>query len=363
VLNNYSNDPDPQQSASLHEGVHKVSLQPRIIPRSSHNLSRKLIDEDVLKVLYRLKSRGFVAYLVGGCVRDILLKRTPKDFDVCTDATPSQVRRIFRNCRLIGRRFRLAHILFGGNKIVDVSTFRREPDVLPDTDDRRELAILSNQYYGTPADDAYRRDFTINALFYDVRDFSIIDYVGGIEDLERRLIRVIGDPRRRFYEDPVRMMRGMEFAARLGFSLDQETFLAIREYREEIRHGSPERIKEEIMAILVGGYARRCFSLFIDTGLFSPLFSGFQPYEEETINALLNILGQVDASISAGHVPSEYLCLAAFLWPFISSQLARKEIRHLNDLDPLLRDLINPFCHHFNIQIHYPRRSTGWYGE
>ncbi|MGA1797132.1 MAG: polynucleotide adenylyltransferase PcnB, partial [bacterium] len=178
VSDNYLNEPDPHQPSSLHEGVPEESPQPRIIPRSSHILSRKLIDEDVLKVLYRLRNRGFIAYLVGGCVRDILLNRVPKDFDVCTDATPSQVRRTFRNCRLIGRRFRLAHIIFRGNKIVDVSTFRREPDVMPETEDRRELAILSNRCYGTPADDAYRRDFTINALFYDIRDFSIIDYVG-----------------------------------------------------------------------------------------------------------------------------------------------------------------------------------------
>ncbi len=335
-----------------HNKSEQGSSEPCVLSRPSHNFSRKLIDKDVLKVLYRLKNRGFIAYLVGGCVRDILLNRTPKDFDVCTNATPSQVRRIFRNCRLIGRRFRLAHVIFKGNKIIEVSTFRREPDSLPETEDRRELTIQSNRYYGTPAEDARRRDFTINALFYNIGDFSIVDYVGGIEDLQRRIIRVIGDPYRRFYEDPVRMMRGLEFASRLDFKLDNNTFQAIKKCHNEICHGSPERIKEEIMAILMGGYAQKCFSLFLDTGLFFSLFPDSRSWEESQIRCLLDILGQMDKIAGDGTALPDYLCLASFLWPFISISLEKKQISNLNELDLFLRELINPFCYHFAIKIH-----------
>ena len=376
MLNKYPKDSDQQHSPNPMNGCNQGSPSPYILPRSSHNLSRELIDQDVLKVLYRLKSKGFIAYLVGGCVRDILLKRTPKDFYVCTDATPSQLRRMFRNCRLIGRRFRLAHIIFRYNKIVEVSTFRRAPDGLPETEDRRELTIQSNRYYGSPAEDAYRRDFTINALFYNIRDFSIIDYVGGVDDLQKGVIRGIGDPYVRFYEDPVRMMRGIEFASRLDFRLDSRTFEAIKRCRDEIKHGSCERIKEELMAILMSGYSHRCFSLFFETGLFFSLFPEFHPWKETQVQCLLFLLQQVDNAILEHRPCSEYLSLATFLWPFIAGKLEDEEIRHLNDLDIRLRELINPFCYHFNIRIHYRHlikeiyrtiwrmnRGTGYKGE
>lgn len=285
-------------------------------------------------------------------MRDILLHLKPKDFDVCTDASPSRVRKIFRNCRLIGRRFRLAHIIFKGNKIIEVSTFRREPDFSIETEDRRDLTIHSNKYYGTPADDAWRRDFTINALFYNISDFSIIDYVRGMDDLRSRLIRVIGDPEKRFYEDPVRMMRGIEFSARLGFDLEAETLEGIKRCRGEIRHGSPARMKEEIMAILQGGHACGCFSLFFDTGLFPFLFPDFQPWDESQTKYILAILGQLDSLAATGEKPSEHLCLAAFMWPFIANRLEKEEIRHVNGLDFFLRDHVNPFCSHFYLSVH-----------
>src|SRR5207249_11380306 len=162
---------------------------PLIRPRSQHPISRKQIDPDALKVLYRLSSAGFKAYLVGGSVRDLLLKRTPKDFDIGTDAHPQQVRRLFRNCRLIGRRFRLAHILFGGGKVIEVATFRRRPEPLDPT--APEILMTSDNVFGTPREDALRRDFTINGLFYNIADFSVIDYVGGLEDLDAGVIRTI----------------------------------------------------------------------------------------------------------------------------------------------------------------------------
>src|SRR4029450_8787518 len=181
---------------------------PRILPRPEHNLSRKGIDEDALKVLYRLKNHGFKAYLVGGGVRDLLLERKPKDFDIATDAHPQQVKKLFRNCFIVGRRFRLCHVRFG-RKVVEVSTFRR----MAEADDGAPLIRRDNPP-GTPEEDASRRDFTVNALFYDIATFTVIDYVGGLEDLDRRTIRTIGDPAVRFREDPVRILRAGALAAR-----------------------------------------------------------------------------------------------------------------------------------------------------
>jgi hypothetical protein len=190
------------------------NVAPRILSRPEHNLSRKNIDPDALKVLYRLKNNGFVAYLVGGGVRDLLLERQPKDFDIGTSAHPQQVRKLFRNCFIVGRRFRLAHVRFG-RKVVEVSTFRRAAE--PEEGD---TLIRRDNTFGTPEEDAFRRDFTVNALFYDIATFSVIDWVRGIEDLIDRVIRTIGDPGVRFREDPVRMLRAVALAARLGFTID-----------------------------------------------------------------------------------------------------------------------------------------------
>ena len=186
-------------------------MPPRILPRAEHTVSRRNIDPDALKVLYRLKSHGFTAYLVGGGVRDLLLGRKPKDFDIATSAHPQAVKRLFRNCFIIGRRFRLCHVRFG-KKVVEVSTFRRLAEA-----QQGETLIVRDNTFGTPEEDAFRRDFTVNALFYDIATFSVIDYVAGLEDLQQRLIRTIGDPATRFREDPVRMLRAVALAARLGF--------------------------------------------------------------------------------------------------------------------------------------------------
>ena len=181
-------------------------MAPRILPRPEHNVSRKDIDDDALKVLYRLKNAGFLGYLVGGGVRDLLLARKPKDFDISTDAHPPQVKKLFRNCFIIGRRFRLCHVRFG-RKVIEVSTFRRQAEP-----EEGETLIRRDNTFGTPEEDAFRRDFTVNALFYDVATFSIIDYVGGLEDVQQKVIRTIGDPVVRFREDPVRMLRAVSLA-------------------------------------------------------------------------------------------------------------------------------------------------------
>ena len=245
------------------------STAPRIRPRSEHPISRKRIDPDALKVLYRLSSAGHKAYLVGGSVRDLLLGRTPKDFDIGTDAHPQTIRRLFRNCRLIGRRFRLAHLLFANGKVVEVATFRRRPE--PVDPSAPELLMTSDNTFGTAREDALRRDFTINGLFYDISDFSVIDYVGGLEDLEAGLIRTIGDPQIRFREDPVRMMRAVEFASRLGFAITPDSYEAILECRREIVKSAPPRVTEELLQSLKGGHALPTFLLLREVGLLDVL--------------------------------------------------------------------------------------------
>ena len=212
----------------------------KIIPRSEHNISRKNISSAAVKVLYRLKDNGNIAYVAGGGVRDLLVGKNPKDFDVATDATPSQVKKMFRNSRIVGRRFRLAHVLFRG-EFIEVSTFRanvtdaeKSENVADNIFKEKDGLILRDNVWGTPEQDAYRRDFTINALFYNIADFSIIDYVGGLEDLENKLIRVIGDPDQRFSEDPVRMIRAVRFAAKLDFEIEKSAFESIKNNAEKI---------------------------------------------------------------------------------------------------------------------------------
>src|SRR5256884_2741525 len=214
---------------------------PRIIPRAEHPISRRDIDPDALKVLYRLRQFDHVAYLVGGSVRDLLLGRRPKDFDIGTSAHPYQVKKLFRNCWIIGRRFRLAHVKFG-QKVIEVATFRRQveageevvadgvPAPDPTTPEGAHL-IHHDNTFGTPEEDAFRRDFTINALFYDISTFSVIDYVGGLDDLKAAVVRAIGDPEVRMREDPVRMMRAVALAARLDFRIDLPVVEAIRRHR------------------------------------------------------------------------------------------------------------------------------------
>ena len=197
---------------------------PGVIPRSDHNISRANISSAALKVLYRLKDSGFQAYLVGGSVRDLLLGGHPKDFDVATDATPEQIQNLFSNSRLIGRRFRLAHVRYG-REIIEVATFRAPAN---DVDDDHEVAegsgrVLRDNVWGTFEDDVWRRDFTANALYYDIRDFSVRDLVGGVADIRARRLRLLGDPVQRYREDPVRMLRAARFAAKLGFELDAGT--------------------------------------------------------------------------------------------------------------------------------------------
>lgn len=282
---------------------------PRIIPRSEHSLSRKDVWPEALKVIRRLSKFGYTAYLVGGGVRDLLLGRRPKDFDVATDATPEEVRKLFNNSRIIGRRFRLVHVYFKGGRIVEVSTFRRAPE--PHEMESVEDPRMINNFYGSPHQDVMRRDFTINALFYNPSDFAVIDYVGGWDDLRRRVIRSIGDPRVRFAEDPVRMTRAIEFASRLGFSLYPQVAEAIREEGWRISQASPERLKEEVLGILLSGASGRSVKLMAELGLLYHLF----PHASETIlphlQEVVTLLVKADGSLNRDtpYAPAQFLSL------------------------------------------------------
>jgi tRNA nucleotidyltransferase/poly(A) polymerase len=230
------------------------------------SLDRAAIDPDADRVVRKLTRAGHKAYLVGGCVRDLLVARKPKDFDVATSATPNEIKATFRNCRIIGRRFRLAHVFFGA-KIIETSTFRANPR---DEDDH-DLLIRRDNVFGTETEDARRRDFTINGLFYDVEREEVIDHVGGLADLDAKLIRTIGDPDIRFQEDPVRILRAVKFAARLDFGFEPATWRALLRWRGEISKCAPPRLLEEVHRLMRGGAARRSFELLVETGVLAVL--------------------------------------------------------------------------------------------
>ncbi len=314
------------------------------LPRDQHQISRKQIDEDSLKVLYRLHRNGHLAYLVGGSVRDLLLGRQPKDFDIGTDATPAQVRRLFRNCFLVGKRFRLAHIRFAGNKLIEVATFRRHPDEDELPDDPDEHFHFVQNVFGTPRDDAFRRDFTINALFYNIADFSIIDHVGGLKDLEEKAIRVIGDPLVRFEEDPVRMLRALEFAARLDFSLDPAILNAIAEKKELIATAAPARIREEIMELYRHAVAGPVFKQCRELGMLPHLLAGY-PGTAESI-ALLAIIDQ--RTRGGAKIEESFAIAALYLRLFMDNCPPTRET-HITEALHEANEIIIPHCRYFSI--------------
>jgi len=264
---------------------------PVIVARAAHSLSRKQIDPDALKVLYRLHQNNYIAYLVGGSVRDLLLGRRPKDFDIGTSAHPYQVKRLFKNCWIIGRRFRLAHVRFG-TKTIEVATFRRlvtaeelaaaeeqraeSPVAPPEAGAPHDRLIHRDNTFGTAEEDAFRRDFTINALFYDIGTFSIIDYTGGLEDLRAGIVRSIGDPTERFHEDPVRMIRAIAMAARLDFEIDPPIDAAIASSRGEIARSAPARLIEEFYKLLRSGASELAFKMMADRRLLESIASELQ---------------------------------------------------------------------------------------
>jgi poly(A) polymerase len=296
----------------------------RVLSREEHSISRSNIPENVLKVLYRLHRSGRKGYLCGGSVRDLLLGRQPKDFDVVTDARPQEIRRLFRNSRIIGRRFRLAHIMFQ-DLVVEVSTFRREPD-LQNSETDGDLLVRDDNVFGTPIQDARRRDFTVNGLFYDIGTFSVIDYVGGIDDLRAGVIRVIGDPDLRFREDPVRMMRALEFAARLDFEVEAGTWDAIRRHREDILKASPARVTDEILELLRRGWSLESMHLMEETSLLSPLLPELGALiDSGDGDYLWKMLGVLDRTIKSRREISDIVLLSVLLLPLIMEAIERRE--------------------------------------
>ncbi|MGN0846309.1 MAG: polynucleotide adenylyltransferase PcnB [Kiritimatiellia bacterium] len=243
---------------------------PVICARADHCISRENIDPDALKVLYRLSKHGYTAYLVGGGVRDLLLGRRPKDFDVGTSATPNEVRRVFRNCFLIGRRFRLAHVRFG-DKVIETATFRQNSQTVGEIIEHAAEGPFEDNTFGTPETDANRRDFTVNGLFYDIKTFAVIDWVGGLKDLRKKVIRSIGDPMIRFREDPVRMMRAIKFASRLDFRIERGTERAIRKLHACILTASIPRLCEEVFRLFTYGASEQAFRMMYEFGLLGDL--------------------------------------------------------------------------------------------
>ncbi|GFO54104.1 poly(A) polymerase I [Geomonas sp. Red276] len=344
-----------------------------VIPRAEHGISRSLLSQNSVRVLYKLKEQGFIGYLVGGGVRDLLLGREPKDFDVVTDATPGQLKKLFRNCRLIGRRFRLAHLHFH-DEIIEVATFRSTVDsaeaaeaaepataeaaepataeaaepaapveprdeaeqIARDRDARRhgprllkseDGMVLRDNVFGTPEEDAVRRDFTVNALFYNIADFSIIDHVGGMEDLKRGVIRTIGDPVVRFTEDPVRMLRAVRFASMLGFNIEERTAAALHELCSTISKATPPRLYEEMLKMLLKGEGERTYQMMRSTGLFAPLFPHFDAWLARESGGFPHArvgkaLEWVDEKVGCGEPVSPQLLIALMFGEYLEEKIA-----------------------------------------
>jgi poly(A) polymerase len=333
---------------------------PMIIPRAEHPISRKMIDEEALKVLYRLHRHGFLAYLVGGSVRDLLLGKVPKDFDVATNAHPHEINALFKNSRIIGRRFRLVHVFFKGGKIIEVSTFRSRSEF--EEVQTEEEDIIRTDSFGTPEEDALRRDITINGLFYNIADFSIIDYVGGIADLERQVIRTIGDPDERFEQDPVRMIRVIRHATRTGFSIEDQTYQAILQHRKEIRKCSPSRLRDEFLRELKGGVAKPSLHLMLQTNL---LFSLFPDLEralgirglsgEKTQEFFLSLFDLVDQLIKTGRRVSESILFALFLTPFLRAVTPQHPFLGKREKQLYLMQTIHWAVHQILTPFSFPR--------
>jgi poly(A) polymerase len=316
-----------------------TARSPRIVPRSEHRISRANISDNALKVLYRLKAAGYEAYLVGGGVRDLSLGREPKDFDVATDARPEAVKELFRNCRLIGRRFRLAHVHFGP-EIIEVATFRalHDPDGGP-SEDRviEDGLIVRDNVYGTLAEDALRRDFTINALYYNIADFSVVDHAGGMEDLEAGVIRLIGDPEVRYREDPVRMLRAIRFAVKLGFKIHPETAQPIRPMAELLQNIPAARLFEESLKLFMSGMALDSFEALRHYGLFGELFPGVErallrDQQGAGVRFISLALKNTDARVAEGKPVTPTFLFAALLWPAVGEAMQRYGEEGLNEL-------------------------------
>lgn len=341
-----SNEADTTSMELAETERQPVYVDALVVDRADHAISRRSIPENVLKVLYRLHRSGYRAYLCGGSVRDLLMGRVPKDFDLATDAHPADVRRLFRNSRIIGRRFRLVHVIFQ-DMVVEVSTFRREPQPSGDADD---LLVTDDNTFGSPLEDARRRDFTINGLFYNIADFSVIDYVGGLADLDSGLIRVIGNPDLRFREDPVRMMRAIEFASRLAFTIEPETYAAILRHRTEILKASPPRVSEEILELLRRGWSRDAVRMLLESELIEPIIPElYKPLRKGKVDYFWKMLEVLDRTVQSNRRVSDAVLLSVVLLPYVVGEIEAEEKRRggrlrLGEVVLFIRELLQPVC-------------------
>ncbi len=289
---------DDERDTKQRKGSGQVSAAERHVQtglvRHDVFLEESSIDSDAAKVVRRLERHGFQAYLVGGCVRDLLLGGRPKDFDVCTSARPEDCRALFRNCRIIGRRFRLAHVLFGAGKVIEVATFRKNPQDI----DEEDLLIRSDNVFGEAHEDAIRRDFTINALFYDLDRRQVLDWTGGMEDIAKRTIRTINDPSVRFREDPVRILRAIKFAARLDLGIEPNVYDAMISHRDDLARAARPRVFEEVMRLMRHGATHRGMWIMWESGVMAvliPELAAFLDDEESHPEAVAAFWRQLDA--------------------------------------------------------------------
>ena len=316
-----------------------VTVTPNHIPRDAHPVSRKDISPNALRVLYRLREAGFQAHLVGGAVRDLLIGVIPKDFDVATDATPEEVKSLFRNCRLIGRRFRLAHVVFG-REIIEVATFRaaRGNDDAGDRQIHDDGRVLRDNIYGSIEEDAVRRDFTANALYYAIEDFSVRDYVGGFADVEARVLRLIGDPEARYREDPVRMLRAVRLAAKLGFEIEAATAAPIAHLAGLLSEAAPARLFEETLKLFLSGHAVASFEGLERNGLLGVLLpETAEALQSNRTGALRRMviagLANTDARVAREEPVSPAFLFALLLWPAYCRALMRLQSQGMHAVE------------------------------
>ena len=298
----------------------------RVIERAEHGIEPRQVSPNACKVIERLQEAGFIAYIVGGGVRDLLLGQRPKDFDVATNATPDEVRELFRNARLIGRRFRLAHVRFG-REIIEVATFRGEGDDVDEDNGLREVEasgrVLRDNVFGSEAEDARRRDFTINALMYDPGTETIRDHVGGFEDTVARRLRLIGDPERRYREDPVRLLRAIRFQTRLGLEVEAATAAPIQRMASLLRNIPPARLFDEILKLFLMGSAWPTFQALAAQGLWSELFPGLFDNPVDPPALIRQALMNTDERVAEGKPVTPGFLFAAFLWPRVRPRAAQ----------------------------------------
>ena len=342
-----------------------IRSTPEVLTDHQHSLSRGQLSRNAVSVVDRLQKAGYQAYLVGGCVRDLMLGITPKDFDVATSATPEQVRAEFRNARVIGRRFKLVHVHFG-REIIEVATFRANHPEGDDEDDNLSSRnasgrILRDNVYGTLEDDAQRRDFTINALYYDSGTGRILDYARGVHDIRNQLVRLIGNPEQRFLEDPVRMLRAIRFAAKLDFDIERHTAEPIERLAPMLRDIPAARLFDEVLKLFLAGQAERTFELLLDYGLFAPLFpaaaEALEDNPDYSYELISLALANTDERIAQGKPVTPAFLFAALLWPALPARVLAQQERGLPPIPAMqeaAHDLIAEQCR----RIAIPKRFT-----